>query len=479
MRELAVLSLAAFLPALELPGVPVPGPLGDGRGQILWGNDAFGPAGGSRSDDFRTNQMGVSLGWGHLIVGLDHSILTTSNPTEAPMYWGMEDPAYLTRVGAERVDEVTLTLGWREERRSDTWAGWGQAGGGALVTGDLAGREIQNGVHTIIAQQHFKMPYERSSLRCLPLAYAGLGGAWVPWSGWGFRGGALGEVTAEGWRRWQIEGLSGLEADGGGVWGGWRMQGSAGDAATRTAQIVAEEESGPSLVAGFRLVAAPGWGAGLETGRNLQTEAQYGRLVVTWAEPLAAVGHRSGRVWWGRIGLLPAESRVKGRGLDHAVATTCGPLLVLLGYRDNELSNHWVQDMSGRRNMVWAGVGQAPDLCQTGPLTWTGWWEAGAGYRHTVVRSQGFLTLDGEHAYSGDAAIVRGAIGGGPRLSVGPGAEVGLLALGEGLWSSKTETLEVQIRNVVFPDIVVDRHPYPVEGSAFGGILALTGRWVF
>ncbi len=478
MRPLLLLTVSALMVALELPGIPAPGPMSGGRDQVVWGNDAFGPAGGSRSDDFRTNQIGLALGWGSWVFGVDHSILTTANPSEAPVYWGMPDPFFKANEGAERVDEGVITLGWRQEVAGGGWSAWGQGGGGVLATGDLGGREIQNGVHTVISQAAFRMPYERRSLQIVPLGYAGLGGVWLPWGPCGVRGGGLAEMHAEGWRRWQVEGLGVVETGGGGVWGGWRMDGAGGEAATRTAAVVATEETGPSVVAGFG-VRRGTWGASIETARNLDNDAQYGRLVLTWDGPRDEVGSRNGRIWWGRIGLLPEESRVKGRGIDHAVATTWGPLLVLLGYRDNELSNHWIYDMAGRRNSVWAGVGQAPELFRTGIVQWHGWWETGLGYRHTSVKTAGFLTLDGEHAYTCDAAIARAAVGGGPRIPLGPDVDLGILALFEGLWSSRTESLNVETRNVVFPEIVVDRQEYPVEGPAWGAILALTGRWVF
>ena len=464
--------------ALELPGIFLPSPLTDGRGYLAWGNDAFGPAGGSRSDDFRTNQVGVGLGLGPVLLGFDHSILTTANPTQAPVYWGLPDPKAATRVGAMRVDEMTVTVGgrwqWQPTSVLDTWV---QAGAGVMAIGNLQGEHLQNGVHAVIAAQSFRMPYEASRLRLVPLGYGAAGGQvhlvepaalWV---------GSVVRETTLGHLRWQHEALVAMTGAGGGWWTGGRWDGVAGEATTATGRIVDDEESGPSLVSGMGLRTGV-WGVRLETQRNLSTDAQDGRFALTWTD-MGPGRAGSGTRGWGRVGLLPQESRVAGRGLDYAYAWDVGPVLVMAGLRDNELSNHFIEDMRGHRHLLWAGVAQAPVLGTWGPVVWQGWGEVGAGWRHAVVRSQGFLTLDNERVFRSDAAIARAAIGGGPTFFLSPGTQVGVLGLLEGVLASKTATTTIAVRDPYTPSIIRRTEAYPVEGSAVGVILAAVARWTW
>jgi hypothetical protein len=289
--------------------------------------------------------------------------------------------------------------------------------------------------------------------------------------------GGAGTAGDHGRMRWQGEALLTVTGASGGLWGGLRRDGHRGPSTSRTAAIVAGQESGTSVVTGY-LLRSPQWGVSVETARNLDTDGQIGRLAFTWADP--GPGHSAGRqVWWGRVGLLPAESRVSGRGLDYALARDLGPGLLVIGLRDNEMSNSFVEDMQGRRHLLWAGLGQAPELTTSGPVVWQGWWEAGLGWRHSTVRSKGFLQLDGEQAFTVDSAVARIAAGGGPRVGWGPDAYGGVLLLVEGLAASRTANTEITIHDPDVTSVIRRRQDYPVEGPAAAVILSLFGRWAF
>jgi hypothetical protein len=472
-----LLALAAALPALDLPGIPGPQPTGPETLRLAWGNDAFGPGGGGKSDDFRTNQMGVALTSGPWVFGLDHSMLTVSNPSGSPVYWGLPDPFADAKAGAVRHDELTATAGLRGERPLGRLSVWGQAGLGLLAAGDLGGEGLQEATHAILGQNITAREQEIDGWRCEAVAYAGAGARLAVHGPLSLQAGLLAEAQGGTWMRWRAEALAAAAGAGGGMWAGVRIDQSAGDPLSLTHAAVAEHEDGWAIVTGW---GASGTSTGLSvtTARNMRTDGQEGAFSVAW-RPDARPTAGADAPWQGRIGLVAYESRVGKRGVDHVLGRRLGdgegaPLL-LVGYRDQELTVPYALDLNARRQMLWAGLGCDPTLWSWRSLRLIGLGEAGAGWRHSRVQSKGFVTVDGGEEMSCDVAIVRAALGAGLVVATGQ-AELGVHLLGEGCITSQTRDVALATLDP-FAGTVQEERDMPLEGAALGAVAGVVARW--
>ena len=462
---------------MDLPGIPAPGVQLQGTGHLIWGNDAFGPGGGAKSDDFRTSELMLAGELGPVFFGIDHSLLTTTNPHGAPIYWGYPDPTFAQKEGASRVDELVLSVGLRKVYAVDALSGWLQGGAGVLISRNLGGEFLQSQTHSLLSESPIELPYDESS--CVTgLGHAGIGGRWWVVGPLALVAGTLGQATIIGGQRWQSEVDAALIGPGGGTWIGLRGDGHHGNSASRTAAVVAAHEDGVSLVAGYGIRTA-NWGLSLETLRNLSDDGQMGRFVLQWDEPLALPAQSAAQRWYGRVGLLPAERQVPGRGVDYACGLPIGPLWALVGWRDQELATPYTGDMAGHRNLVWLGVGGQYTLFRTGPIAWNLWSEGGLGWRHSQVDVHGFITLDEQDSVTHDAGIARAAIGVMPMWDLTPGTRMGLLGLFEGTLASSSKSVDIAIHDPDDFSVVREEQSMPIEGSSFGVVFATVGSWVW
>ncbi len=477
-RVLISASAIAGLPALDLPGVPGPQPVGPERVRVDWGNDAFGPGGGGQSDDFRTNEVSAYVTWSSWFVGLDHSMLTLGNPSGAPVYWGYSDPLQYYSAGARRIDEMTLSAGWRGERSAGPARGWIQAGPGVLISGDLGGKDLQNGTHGMIGNGGKEMPYERDELHADGFAHAGLGGRLGLGGPLVLVADALGQVTPSGWARGRADLLLTVAAPGGGTWAGIQVDGSTGTATSTTAAAVADHEAGLSLTLGWD-IRIDQVGLAFATARNLHNDGQEGHLSLTWQpEPGPLRAGTSERPWISRIGLFTGDSAVAGRGIDTALGIPLGSggWFAMLGMRDQAVSVPFTYDITSRRRLLWAGLGLQPRLAQWGWLRVTAPLEAGLGWSHARVASRGFVTVDGGNEVESDALVGRVAAGLGGDAVIGQGLSAGLAALLEGTVSSSSRSVEL---TTLDPDSGIARRSesLQLQGSAVGAVIALTAAW--
>ncbi len=484
LRILLGATVAACLPALDLPGIPGPQPVGSEKIRLDWGNDAFGPGGGGQSDDFRTNEVAAYVTWSSWFVGLDHSMLTLGNPSGAPVYWGYANPLQFYSAGARRIDEVTLSAGWRGERSAGPARGWIQAGPGLLVSGDLGGKALQNGTHGMIGNGGKEMPYERDDLHADGFAHAGFGGRLGLGGPLVLVADALGQVTPSGWARGRADLLLTVAAPHGGAWAGLQIEGSTGPATSTTAAAVADHENGLALIMGWEL-SLDQVGVAFATARNLHNDSQEGRLSLTWRpEPGPLRSTAADRSWVSRFGLFTGDTAVAGRGIDAALGIPVGALepggnlgwFAMLGMRDQAVSVPFTYDITSRRRLLWAGLGAQPRLAQWGWLRLTAPLEAGLGWSHARVASRGFVTVDGGNEVESDALVGRAAAGLGCDAVISPGLSAGLAFLVEGTLSSSHQSVEL---TTLDPDSGIPQRTesLQIQGSGVGALIALTAAW--
>ena len=466
------------LPALDLPGIPGPRPLGPETARLSWGNDAFGPASGAQSDDFRTNSLSFTWDAGSWFAGIDHSMLTLANPSGAPVYWGTPDPLQFYRAGARRMDEVTLSAGWRGRGTAGPASGWIQVGPGVRITGDLGGSDLQNSTHGLIGSSPKGMVYEHAEPTAEALLHVGVGGRWQLGGPVALVADGLGVVTGPGWRQGIADLLLTVTAPGGGCWAGVQTEVAAGPAISTTAARVGEHEHGTSLVVGWCLRIDP-VGITIETARNLQNDGQTGRISLSWRpEPGLPRASEGERPWLGRFGLCTGESRVPGHGIDTAVAFPIGvgPWYGMIGLRDQWIQVPYSLDLDARRRLLWAGVGLMPDLARWDWFHLSLPVEAGVGWSHARLVAHGFVSTDGGREVDSDALVARAAAGLGFGARLSPGTDLSLVALIDGSVASKQQSVEVDSHDPL-SGITRRQQQLPVQGSAIGTIIAATAAW--
>lgn len=476
----AVVAWLGFLvgtAAVELPGIPGPTPLGGDHVRLGWNNDAFGPGGGGKSDDYRTNELTAAWIVGPWVFGLDHSMLTSSNPTGAPVLWGLPNPFILARAGEARRDELTASAGWRGRAETGPWSGWVQAGAGVVVAGRLGGEELQNATHAALSQQLKDMPYEDSGPTIAGLGYGGLGGAVAVAGPLRVRVEAMASRTAGGFTTWRGEALAVVGGAGGGMWAGWRLNGWSGAAPSVVAAVTAQHETGPALTAGLG-VDLGGIRLAVDTARNLETDAQDGTLSLTWLDQAAAAQAPGERRWDGRLGLVGGDSRVGGRGVDYALACVAAggwEPSWRLGWRDQELSHPYDFDIAARRRMLWLGGGVRPTL-----LRGEGWRavvdaEAGAGCRWSRIASHGYIDVDGGDGSEYVVPVARAAGGLGLLWSLRHGPELGMLLLAD-LSVAPSRSAELIVCDP-YTGVERQRQDVPLEGTGWCMLAAANAGW--
>ncbi len=471
--------LALLLPVtwscgVELPGIPAAGGVERGTWRLAVGNDGLGPGGGGASDDFRTGHVG--LGWddGRYALAADYSLLTSQNPSGAPIAWGFPDPFTATRVGAARSDEVTVAGALRGGIVDGPWRAWIQGGPGVQLAGDLHGSALQNDVHVLLGNAPNDLPYEHPALQAAGLVHAGAGGRLALAGPLAIDVGAIALATTDGWSRWRGELLATVAGDGGGVWAGLRGDGAGGHALTGTADAVASHERGVGLVIGVAIDV----GAvrlGLETTHSLTKNGQDGTLSLAWT-PGRAPPQAGPAPWAMRFGISGQDSRVSGHGVDLAVGNVPDGwpawLQVVCGLRDQRISTPYTFDISGQRLLVWAGLATEPALLSGDDGALTLRCEAGVGWRRSHVETHGFLDVDGGEERTSQVLVARLAVGLGARLVTGIGT-VGVTLLGEATAAPQRDAV-VSTHDPIDTSIIRERNPVPLDGNSVGGVLALT-----
>ncbi len=473
-----LIGIAVNLPALDLPGIPGPRPLGPETARLAWGNDAFGPASGAQSDDFRTNSLSFAWDAGSWFAGLDHSMLTLANPSGAPVYWGMPDPLQFYRAGSRRMDEITLSAGWRGRGAAGPVSGWVQGGPGVRITGDLGGSDLQNSTHGLIGSSPKGMVYEQPDPTADALVHAGLGGRWRLGGPVALVADALGLVTVAGWRHGSADLLLTVTTPGGGWWAGVQEDAAAGPAISTTAAQVGEHEHGTTLVFGWG-VRFDRVGLTIETARNCWNDGQTGRISLAWLpEPGLPQAAADARPWLGRFGLYTGESHVPGHGLDTALAFPLGsgPWYGMIGLRDQWIQVPYSLDLEARRRLLWAGVGLMPELARWGWFSLSLPLEAGVGWSHARLVAHGFVSTDGGTEVDSDALVARAAAGLGVGARLSPATDLSLVALIDGSVASKQQSVSVDSHDPL-SGITRRQQQLPVQGSAIGAILAATAAW--
>lgn len=466
--------------ALELPGIPAPEPLPTGRWSLRWGNDGFGPGGGARSDDFRTNQL--TLHWSNpsWFVAVDHSMLTTSNPTEAKVRWDLPDPEALMNREARRLDEGTLAGGGRIRWDSGPIHTWGQAGPGILATGKLGGESLQNTAHGAIGALPDRLPYEQRSLHYYPLVHAGLGGVWDWYGPLAMTAGGLGDQIWEEGQRWQGEVTLLAHGPSGQWWVGLQTEHHQGTAKTITRERTLQHEDGESIIVGWS-IQIQALELTFAAGRNLDNDAQYGQLELAWLETAPSYQRNPGRIpWYTRIGLLPWDSVVDARGFDTALGAPLGPLYAVMGYRDQELSLPFKFDVVGKRRMPWIGIGHLNSWTWSDHVGASVWSEAGVGWRRTTLDQVGYARFDEQDSWRNDAGVARMAVG--PSVDWLPSANhrIGAGCLLEGAFATRQDTVTITPRSAIDQTVVIHNPvDIPVEGSGTALIITLISihRW--
>ncbi|MEK7415747.1 MAG: hypothetical protein AAB263_20770 [Planctomycetota bacterium] len=477
-RFLVGLTLASAASAVELPGVPGPPRLGFEDASVAWGNDAFGPGGGGESDDFRTNEIALTWTYWNVVFGLDHSILTTSNPSGSPVLWGYPDPYAARRVGAARRDELVATVGLRSTWERGPMSGWLQGGGGVLVAGNLSGQATQNATHGLLGIQSMNLAYEHPSRPIEALAYVGTGMDVAVSGPLHVSLGALSTGTTDRTLRWRGEALAVVGGPGGGMWFGCNYTGHHDDGRSVVAAVVADHEDGFAVVAGIS-VDWPTWRLSLETTRIQHNDAQVGRLTLAWIPEQGGSASGTDAPWIGRSAIVAADTRVQGRGIDWMIGRQIGDgswkPSWRFGLRDQEFSVPFNYDIEARRTTLWTGIGVGPELGRRGSVRFVGDAEVGVGWRHDRVVSTGFLEVDGGEGKIYDLPVLRAAAGVGALWQVTNGCEAGVLAMVElAAAPSRSSTLVVL---EPYTNIERKRAELAVDGSGAAALLGVSVAW--
>ncbi len=135
--------LGASLQAEDLPGIPVPGRVDTPEWELDAGDADIGPRGGGSGDDWRVGHAGLDWDHGWISAAMNYSLLTSQNPSGAPVYWGLPDPYVFAHRGSGRMDEITAAVALRRSYDARQWRGWAQIGPGVQLTGDLGGKSLQ------------------------------------------------------------------------------------------------------------------------------------------------------------------------------------------------------------------------------------------------------------------------------------------------------------------------------------------------
>jgi hypothetical protein len=480
-----LVALAPALPGVELTGVPVPGVFGETGWSGYLGNDAFGPGGGGAEDDFRTGYGGIGWQDDHLAVVLDYSVLTSQNPSRSPVRWGEPNPFAGFSNGAARSDEISLGMDYRWQLAGQDWATWWQAGPGLQLSGDLGGSELQNDVHGALFISANGLPYEHPSLQAAGYLQVGGGGTVVlggPVSGI-IR--ALALESTRGWTRWQLEGGLMVHGPGAGIWAMMRQDGFAGHALTRTADSVAQHESGLSLVVGVSVVIVAGVELGVETSHNLGNDGQDGAITLATTTDDLLTGHGAalaeGQPWQARFGLSSNDTLVPGHGADIAVGTTPMDvpswLQLICGLRDQRLTVPYDFDVSGYRLLLWAGAAAEPQLFGGPAGGIYAHVEGGVGYRISHLSSTGQLAIDGRTSLTTQVALLRAAGGLQASYNTGHGT-IGVLALLEAV-AAPRRSADLEVLATDDLSVVVKTDHLLLDGSSIGLLLALESSWTW
>jgi hypothetical protein len=465
--------------AVELPGVPGPAPLGPQRLAVSWGNDGFGPGGGAVSDDYRTNALSVVWDTGSWFLAVDHSMLTSKNPTGSPVAWGLPNPYEASERGQARRDELTVAAGIRPQIVRGPLTLWAQGGAGLICAGHLGGEKMQDESHVIIASDPNLLPYEDDRRRLEGLAHAGAGSAAELAGPLQVQAGILATLQSDGFARWRAESTLAMAGSGGGGWFGCRWTDWSGTAPSLVAEAVAEHERGPEVVAGLGSAAGSvRWS--VESCRNLRNNAQYGVIGIAWTPRAADEGSGVSR-WDGRFGMVGPDSRCRGRGFEFAVFrvwdATCSPSL-RLGFRDTALEQPYTLDLASRRQLLWLGPGLQPELCAIGRTRFFADVEGGVGVRRSQAVSIGYKVFgeDGDdHRVEHTVVIARAAAGLGMQWTPESGPATGLeLLLEQTSAPARQET--VVVRSPTTGDII-DSKVMRMDGSAWGAIAAIVVSW--
>lgn len=460
--------------ALELPGIPAPELLPTGRWSLRWSNDGFGPGGGARSDDFRTNQLTLQWSNPSWFMAIDHSMLTTANPTGAKIRWDLPVPGSLMDRGARRLDEATLAAGGRIRWDAGPIHTWAQGGPGILATGNLRGETIQNTAHGAIGVIPDHLPYEQQSLHYHPLVHGGAGVVWECYGPLAITAGGLADQIWHEGQRWTAEFTLLAHGSSGQWWIGLETAQAHGSTNTLTRQRTLEHEEGESIIAGWS-VRIQSLDLTFASGRNLDNDAQVGHVDVAWVHAETAYQRAPGITpWYTRIGLLPWDSVVDARGFDTALGMPLGPIHAVIGYRDQELSLPFKFDVVGKRRMPWVGLGHLSSWNWSDNVGASWWNEAGIGWRRTTLDQVGYARFDEQPSWRTDAGIAR--IATGPSLDWRPTSNhrIGAGCLLEAAYATRQDTVTITPRNAIDQTVLIhDPVEIPVEGSGTAVVVTL------
>jgi hypothetical protein len=480
-RLLSPLLLALMgtgLHAQDLPGIPVPGRINTPEWELDAGDADIGPRGGGSGDDWRVGHANLDWDHGWISAAVDYSLLTSQNPSGAPVYWGLPDPYVYAHKGAGRMDEITASVALRKSYDAQQWHGWAQVGPGIQLTGDLGGKSLQNDFHTVIHNSLVELPYEHPGVLAAGFAHAGAGGRVDVAGPFSLDTRAMDMLTTRGWTRWRVESMALVAGSSGGGWAGLRQDGAAGHALSGIADAVARHESGLSVVAGMA------WHVqdlqmGLETSYNLGNYGQDGYLSLAYvpkqARPIPApVG--DSLPWHVRVGLSGDDSRVPGHGLDVEIGTgvTWLPrwMEAVVGMREDDMSVPYEYNFSGRRLMQWSGLDADPVLIGGPSASIAAHVEGGIGVRNDRLQSRGFADVDGSDSSSFTTPIARAAAGLGGSFSVGK-TSYGLLVLGEATAAGKRD-VDLDVHDSFDQSISSERKTIHLDGDSVGVVTALT-----
>ena len=271
-----MLAVPIHVPRLagEIPGLPssLP-PYINAEFELSFSNDF--PGRGGSVDDFRAQQFIVSASIGDKwVAGLDHSVLTLSNP-----------------LPGGRVDQLSGSIGYRfVDQSEDRFVNQVSAGLGFRSVGDFAGERMQNGFHRLIDSDVENLPYSDVDETDMT--------AWADAERYG-----LLHQSASGWRiGYWLRASTLLTSDGqwdGSVaamgvaskasldfWAGLRQDWRSGyEETVQRATAAAEEDL--AVVVGMRFGTLV-----LETVQQLDNDASYGQLRLLSFESRAQRGTR-------------------------------------------------------------------------------------------------------------------------------------------------------------------------------------------
>ncbi|HAT11269.1 MAG TPA: hypothetical protein DCS97_11925 [Planctomycetes bacterium] len=472
-RTLLLAACALTLPGVDLPGVPGPTPTGDEHLRLHWSNDAFGPGMGRTTDDFRTNALAIA-GWhGRWFAGLDHSILTATNPSGTPMQWSLPDPTANQGIGAARIDELTVSGGaqWRERAGV---LGWRLAGGAGLRwSGDLGGSAMQSSAHGVLVQDQPDLPYERRALQTRVFAHGAAGLELRGEAPLGLRLDALSTLDDDGRWRWRSEVLAVAHGTGGGMWAGLRNDGAQGGDLGVVQRGVDRHEGGAALVAGWDWRNAA-WGMGLEAMRAVHGGGQMGVVRLAWVPPVHASTAPDPGLWAGRVGVADHGGSNPARGLTWALSRRLGSSTWApdwqVGYLDQEVEVYFRYDAAVARRLLWSGLALRPQVITAGPLGVHLLGEAGLGWQRVAAEGRGASTINGAERQVIDDLAVR--LAGGLEGTVG---SLGLFVLAE-----ETLAPDRSVTSVVRDDLngtVYARRVEAVSGTVSGVSAGLSATW--